>query len=297
MIKQLISDIAYGDITLSQALTRAKLVSSKIGNAMFSSWLEKELKGYKVDDKIPQYRKIHSQVSLTVEFYLGRMQTFPVSLPDNFDKNFVEFFNSHKVLESIAIIEQQIATMSSSNGVIPFPQQMVETIAGLYTDQIANQGGIPRSAQRTVVRVQYQNILEQTKQNLLDTLMEFENTFPNLINDYEMTTENNDKIQNIITNNIYGNNNPMNIASGQSVQQNDNVINIEPFDYDKFKNLGLNEDQIQSLKGIIEKNPKGSPTLIGEVLNWLSSVTASLAATGLSNNIPAITETIHHLFK
>jgi len=46
MIKDLIKDLAYDNIELSQALTRAKLIASKVKNDIFKQWLIKECRRY-----------------------------------------------------------------------------------------------------------------------------------------------------------------------------------------------------------------------------------------------------------
>lgn len=50
MIKKLISDIANNSVTLSQALTTAKIVAYKIDNITFQEWLKKEVEGYEYGD-------------------------------------------------------------------------------------------------------------------------------------------------------------------------------------------------------------------------------------------------------
>jgi len=50
MIKELITDLAFDKITLSQALTRAKLIARQIKNDSFKNWLNKELNGYEYND-------------------------------------------------------------------------------------------------------------------------------------------------------------------------------------------------------------------------------------------------------
>ncbi|MCR9172893.1 MAG: hypothetical protein NXI10_10390 [bacterium] len=79
MIKELIRDIAYDKITVSQALTRAKLIARQVKNDTFTNWLNKELNGYEYDDALlPEYRKIWAEIHLTAELPFGRQQTFPV---------------------------------------------------------------------------------------------------------------------------------------------------------------------------------------------------------------------------
>jgi hypothetical protein len=114
--------------------------------------------------------------------------------------------------------------------------------------------------------------------------MELENEFPNLLNDYVMNKENNEKAQNIITNNIYGSNNPTNIAAGHGVTQKVTINMISSEDENKLKKLGVEAEQIAELKLILSNAANDRPTLAGKVMKWLGTVTASLAGRGLYEN-------------
>ncbi|WP_157849267.1 hypothetical protein [Flavobacterium sp. Root420] len=46
MIKQLITDLSYDQISLIQGLSRAKLIAFEIQNSDFKNWIVSELKGY-----------------------------------------------------------------------------------------------------------------------------------------------------------------------------------------------------------------------------------------------------------
>ncbi|WP_438827837.1 AbiTii domain-containing protein [Streptococcus parasanguinis] len=54
---QLIRDIAEDNISLESALLRLKVITYSLNNFHLQKWIEKELKGYELDDEIPQYRK------------------------------------------------------------------------------------------------------------------------------------------------------------------------------------------------------------------------------------------------
>jgi len=297
MIKQLITDIAFDNIKLSQAITRAKLVENKIKNEVFKKWLNKELEGYEYNDQyLPEYRKVWSIITLTAEFLFGRQHNFPVVLDiEQYGEKIVDEVNFLKIIEPIALVEQQIENMENGKGYIHLPPQLSAMLGNLYKEQLAASGGFVRGGNREVGKIQYQNVLEQTKQKLLDTLMELENEFPNLINDYTLTKENNDKVQNIITNNIYGDNNPLNIAAGQNVEQKDisNVFTKE--DISKLESLGVEKNDIDSLKEIVATSGKDKTTLKDKSMKWLGGVLASIAGRGLYDNIPAITEFVQRL--
>lgn len=298
MIKQLITDIAFDTIKLSQGLTRAKLIENKIKNETFKKWLNKELEGYEFeDDYLPSYRKVWSTISLTAELPFGRTETFPISLPESFGEKALDVMNHHRIVEPISIIEYQIETLDKAIGYINLYAHQVNLLANLYKDQIAQYRGVIKYGSREIGKVQYQNVLEQTKQKLLDTLMQLDNEFPNLTDEYTMNMENNEKVQNIVTNNIYGSNNPMNIATGVNVEVNVTNNTITKEDEAKLKTLGVSEDEITEIKKIISENSTHKPTLTSKAMKWLGSVTASAAGRGLYENIPQITEFVEKLIQ
>jgi hypothetical protein len=147
-------------------LTRAKLVENKIKNETFKKWLTKELEGYEFeDDYLPDYRKVWSVVSLTAVFPFGRTETFPVVLSEDFGQKTLDFMNNHRIIESISIVEQQIEIVKEAKAYISLPPQQVQLLAGLYEEQLRQYNGVIKSGKRENGRVQYQNVLEQTKQN------------------------------------------------------------------------------------------------------------------------------------
>lgn len=295
MINELITDIAYDRITVAQGLTRAKLIARLIKNETFKNWLNKELNGYEFEDPLlPDYRKIWAEIVLTAEFPFGRTQSFPVVLSDN-QRDLGELLNHHRVIEPIAIVEQNIGEMKDAKGYIHLNGGMVQTVSELYKDQMNSYGGVIRSGQRTIGKAQLTNIVELTKQKLIDTLQDLEEEFPDLENKYVMSEENNKKAQNIITNNIYGNNNPLNVAAGVNITQGDINITINAEQVAKLKEFGVEDEAIEELKTIDEENPKGTSDRKAKIMSWLGRVTASMTAKGVYENMPELIEFVGNL--
>lgn len=295
MINELITDIAYDKITVAQGLTRAKLIARVIKNDTFKNWLNKELNGYDYEDPLmPEYRKIWAEIHLTAEFPYGRTQSFPVVLSDE-QRDLGELLNHHRVVEPIAIVEQNIAQMNEGKAYIHLNGGMVQTVSELYKDQMQQYGGVIRSGQRTIGKGQLTNIVELTKQKLIDTLQDLEEQFPDLDNKYVMSEENNKKAQNIITNNIYGNNNPLNVAAGDNITQGDINITINAEQVAKLKEFGVEDEAIEELKTIDAENPKGSSDRKAKIMSWLGRVTASMTAKGVYENMPELIEFIGNL--
>jgi hypothetical protein len=290
MIKELITDIAYDKITLNQALTRAKLISSTIKNDTFKQWLSKELSGYEYDDPLlPEYRKIFSEITLTAEFPFNRFQSFPVVFEERED-GLDEIVNYHKVVEPISVIESNINEIVDGVATIHLNGGMVKLISEFYNEQIRAQRGVIRNGHRSIGKNQLVNIVELTKQKLIDILQELEEEFPDLENKYVMNQENKDKAQNIITNNIYGNNNPLNVAAGENITQGDISQNITNNQFETLRELGVEEEALVELKNIDETTSKGTSERKNKIISWISSVSASLVSRGLYEQIPKLVE-------
>ncbi len=295
MIKELITDLAGDKITLSQALTRSKIIAFKINNDTLKNWIKKESEGYVFDDELlPEYRKVHSEMNLIAQFTGGEEKIIPFKTPEGTPKNVLDTIYFHQILESISIVELQLGESGRpENGRITLPNEMMEMIKSTLPKplimQITMVGGVIDKLQRKINTVHYHNIIIQTKNKLLDILLELEAEFPNLENDYIMSDENNSKANNIITNNIYGGNTPINIATGNNNTQT-NSISIENINFDRLKELNVEEKEIEELKSILSESQDDKSKFPSKVMGWLSSVTSSLMARGLYDNIPQITE-------
>lgn len=299
MIKQLIKDIAYDNVRLSQGLTRARLIENQIKNDIFRLWIVKELEGYDFGDPLlPPYRKVWSSITLVADLKFGRTYEFEVNLPDSFGEKTLDLMNFHRIIEPIAIVESQIENLNDlAKGFIHLPVQQTQMLAELYQDQLLQYGGVVRTARREVGKVQYQNVLEQTKQKLLDTLMQLDQEFPALTDNYNMTEENKDKVQNIITNNIYGNNNPTNIGVGNDIHQSISLNALSEADRKVLETYGVEVDEIDHLNAIISETKNDKPDFVKRSMKWLGTVSAGIASRGLYEKIPLLTEFIQKLIQ
>lgn len=292
MLMQLIEDISYSKISLSEALLRSKLVEFKIKNETFKVWLKKELEGYDFkDESLPTYRKVHSQSWLVLSDHWGRTQNIQIELPNSYGKKVLDLIHFHRIIESTSIVEQQIRNFERVSGTLTLPNRIVKMIGDLYKPQLDPQGLIVVSGFREINKLQYQDVLDQTKNKLLDILMELDTQFPDLKNDISMDKESKDKVQNIITNNIYGGNNPMNIAAGNVVSQTVNS-GFGKNEEEELKQLGVEPSEIDELKSILLSTNGDKATISEKAKKWLGSVTASVAGRGLYEGIPRIIELV-----
>jgi len=292
-MKTLITKITNNQITLSDALLQSKTIAYKINNTIFKEWLKKETEGYKPnDDMLPSYRKIANRMELSLELG-GEKQPIPFNLSSEFEDS----VNFHQIIESISIVEEEV---KKGSGKIVYSIEMVhhvfnslpkETQARINLYQMR---GAILKLEREINILSYKNVIDQTKNKLLDILLELDYEFPNIKNEYTMNKENNDKTNNIITNNIYGNNAPINLSIGDN--SNQTIVVNENIDYSKIKKLGVDENDIDELKKIISETKNDKSSLSKRVMGWLSSVTSSLSARALYDNIPKLSEYLSSIF-
>src|SRR5690554_7760133 len=105
MIKQLIEDITFEKITLSQALTRAKIIAYKINNDDFKEWLVGEINGGYKGRELPKYRIIPCDIFAEVNVPFQGTKTIPMDVTEVKDLEGGYSFNEMRMTQSIATLE------------------------------------------------------------------------------------------------------------------------------------------------------------------------------------------------
>jgi hypothetical protein len=295
MIKQLIYQLSTDQISLSQALTKAKLIASYVEEKSFERWVVKEIDGYEYEDSLlPPYRKIPCRTCITFQLPYCRPQTQPIETAE--EDNLAELLNIHTVQAPIAILEDNIQGLQTQMGHIPLIPSMLRSLEKLYGQEIKQRGGVIHSAHFEVGKIHMTDILNRTKQKLLDNLIQLQKKYPNLKNEYMPEDNKREAISNIITNHIHGDHNPVTIAAGQTVLQKDIHITFTDVDYTELQKLGVSEAEVTELKAIVTAHKNDKPTLTVKVGKWMGSVTTSLVTQGLTRHLPQIAEFIQHHF-
>lgn len=290
MTKQLIKDIVYDTISLSQGLTRAKLIAYKINNETFKDWIYKELNGYSNSDTLPDYRVISCDLYATINVPFQGTRNIPVDATAS-DKQLNGIIYKANIVQSIATIEENINSKQGEYGYENLPQGLVQTFR-----EMTNSPELMEVHRRIQIS-QLNHIINITKQKLIDTLLELDKAFPNLENEYAATTEANKTANTIITTNIYGGNVNSNVGIGDSIHQSqimDNSNSIEE-KLDGIQKIGIDEEQIREIRDII-KEEKDKTSLSKKLMNWIGKVSANAVEKGIELNIPLLIEKIQNLF-
>lgn len=289
MIKELIKDLTYDEISLSQGLTRAKLIAYKINNDDFKHWITTELNGYTNDNKLPDYRIIPCEIFAVLEGY-GSRKMVPYDLT-NLDKDLDGQIYKMQAKQSIPTIEEGLSNSSEQQyGYEDLPMQLVNMLREMSDNKFIV------SVKRRIQLSQASHILNLTKQKLIDTLLELDSAFPNLQDDYQNTTENNEKANTIINNHIYGNNSSSNIGVGENITQKvENVYHqkIENILSD-LKDLGVPEEDLVEVKEIVTKETD-KVSLGKKLVGWVGKMTNKAVEKGIELQVPMIMEKIQEL--
>ncbi|GEO11537.1 hypothetical protein SAE01_40330 [Segetibacter aerophilus] len=81
---------------------------------------------------------------------------------------------------------------------------------------------------------------------------------------------------------------------GNVHQENTSSTIIDANEEAELKSYGVEQSQVDELKSIVSTS-KDKATLTSKAMKWLASVSTSIAARGLYENIPAITDFVHKL--
>lgn len=291
MIKTLIKDLAYDSITLSQGLTRAKLLQSKLKIDELKNWLANELGGYSNKESIPDYRIF--QVKIIGDFVgnFGReWRNTPLMLGElgkSLDINFYE----HTEIGGIKGLEDAVNRATGENTLmIPLGQNYVDTLAGLYKRNDPDTHLI--SAGKIVLPSQLRNIIDQTKQRLLDILLELQEKFPNMDDDFTPTNETREQARNIVNYYVYGGSNNTNLGVGDNVVQTDNKqtieVNLKEFS-EQLKNLNVPKEEIDSISEII-KSKGTKESKLSKAMKWVGQLSTKVITKGVELKLPEIIE-------
>lgn len=282
MIKNLIEDLAFDKINLTQALTRAKIIAHKTKNEQFKDWLYSEINGYK-QKELPSYRIIPCDIFAEVwQPFAGTTRTIPLDVSNvetSFDIKYS--FYEMRVTQSIGTLEVGLNKDNKNQyGYEYFTAEFVKMLAKMTTD-----GDSITAIKRRIQFSQIEHIIQQTKQKLLDTLLELNDTFPSFQNEFNNNYLNNKKVETIINNNIYGDYSNSNIGVGENINQSINDNKIEQLVKD-LKNIGVDDTDINDVKEIIKNEKKEN---VGKkLLNWIGKISTKAIEKGLDLKIPDI---------
>lgn len=197
-------------------------------------------------------------------------------------------FYKMRITQSIGTLEKGLEKDGNNDyGFEYINQNLAQTLASMTQD-----GDSITAIKRRVQLSELAYIVEQTRQKLLDTLLELNDAFPDLENSFSnKVSENNQKVQTIIKQNIYGNNTNSNISVGDNISQVLNSQNNIQELWEELEKLGIEKEDIEDLKRTIETEPK--ETINKKILNWIGRIATKAVEKGVELQIPHLIEIIN----
>jgi hypothetical protein len=159
MIKELIHDLAFDKITLNQGLTRAKIISSKIGDSNFSNWIRSELNGYSSYETLPDYRITQCDLQGTIDDF-GGLRVIPIDARVLDEKIGGRVYTIH-LTQDIYTLESVIRDARGEKIIFKMPHKLISHLSGLTRTHLVDAG-------KEVQKSQLRFVVSQTKQRLID---------------------------------------------------------------------------------------------------------------------------------
>jgi len=197
MIKDLIRDLSIGKISLTDALNTAKVLAHKLKKPEFKIWVNQQLEGY--DDNeietLPKFRNL-------------KCKTFLIhKLPDRSQhhkevvgsKEHDEFLYNYGYTGSIPLLEQQLEGKVDGYFTADLEPEHVRNIA--EADPF---GKWVIGGKRRFAIGQVRNIIEQTKQYLMELLLNLDEQFPEFSNEFMKNEDLKRDASEVLTTNIEG---------------------------------------------------------------------------------------------
>lgn len=254
---------------ISELLSRAKMISVKLGLQDISEWIEHELNGYPSIDNLPSYRVLKNNQLKAFNPYVGWIPTQFGNLAST-DPELYELFTTVKINNPVSMLIE----FSKNDGTL------YSDLPSVMTEYLQRASGTSFRVAWCINPAQIVNIFSNIKSIILDwaLLLESKNIFgEGLRFSFEekqgaigMTVNN--------INNFNGNvNNSGAIGAGNIGDINqENIVNEGDFSSleNQLKKYGIADDDITNLKEIIDELPKpvSSSNLDEKVGGWIGNM-------------------------
>lgn len=298
LITQIRDGAVDSSVSLADLLRRALVLASLLRNDSLRAWAKRELDGYAASDALPTYRHIRAEVyGQFVDPYGRQVSNYRVPiLALKIDPKVAHLVTDDlKFPHGIASLEQILATGGDEQGVIKFsvPSEMCMFIPTVI------EGFDCVGLHRQVHKGQIRQILDSTRSQLLDLVLELAEKFPELYQT-EAAAETVDKAvaAAVINNHIYGHSNV--VASGshfvQSVKQH-----VEPNDLNSLlaevEQHGIKGKEGEELRVAIKDDGQRKDGKFGpRVAAWIGRTTQKLLETGMTAAPTLITEAVSRYY-
>lgn len=192
---EIVKQLARGKVDTEVALKQLKLLLAEFPDEKISSWVNKELTGYKSKDELPPYRKFPGTLRGTILNYTTKASNIGIPLSPDAPKDLYEFCNVVEFRESIGALKSLLerdATNGSLGVNVPpdyYPYIMKYSLMTMTA---------VLGAQVQVSSTAIPHILSEVDNRLLDIFLLLEKEFGNLDNlDIDLSGKTDEQIEDI----------------------------------------------------------------------------------------------------
>jgi AbiTii len=260
---------------VSVLLRKALVLSFQLKNDRLKVWAQKELDGYEPSDELPDYRVTPA---IAKGLFLGgfgaQINNQPLS-PGILDKEHRDFARIVKLTQPISAYDTKEKV---ENPVVEWPPALTSR----YQEKFIKGYALNRAWQEIPASALV-GLVDTVRNRILRLALEIKEEL-GLVSDNPQQLPP-AKIDQYVTNNIYGGNNVI-AASAANISQANNVVILEN-DLKSLevalKNIGVSEENIVALEEAIEKDKQinGAPTLGERTKQWIKSLPANFGKGGL----------------
>lgn len=173
-----------GTTDLSSILRKAKIIAYKLKNKEFKNWIENELNGYPNEQSIPEYRKLDTIAQ--GDFINLRWHYKSVDIPlHNIPEDVHHHFHTIPVTQGIKQLESYLETMSRGKDDTLKVTIHAEFLPILSRVIYSNMECM--SAWRVITRGQINQVLETTRNSLLNFILELADSYPEIKSDNDLS--------------------------------------------------------------------------------------------------------------
>lgn len=265
--------------SLTSALLKMKVLSSRLNNSELSEWINKEVNGYSDADILPEYRKFPAIIKCNyfngqfgggwkVTSHVVPTVAFPSEVRDIVST--VTFKQDTSSLESIS--DQKGIRFNVHSSSLHFINK--------YYQEQGNPGFSAYSVLVETSDISIKELLSKVRCYALDLILKLEQSFGYEIEMQELIGKKNDV--NKIINNIMSQTIITNIGDGNLVNSGDkniidNDVTITKSNFDELKAIleknGVQENDIQELQEILIDEPELVNNKFGSKVNaWLKNM-------------------------
>lgn len=300
LLQEVIDELINTDKSLQGPLMKLNYFGRLTKNQELINFTTNEMKGYKVDAKVPEYRKTIAKLLVTAHSYYGDSQE--LEIPISAIKEMRENFTYLDIRDGIATVEKMARDMVEKGNkefYKPMPLELLHLIQPILRQLYKANPPLKAASSRLIGNGNiFLDIPSSIRTTLLELVMSVADEFGYdvEINEFN-TTKINKTINNYMSTHITntGDGNVINTGNENKIS---NSISIQKGDLESLKKeltkQGIDSEDINNLTEILQSEcPNEDKTLGENAMNWVLNLSKKALngvgkiATGVSSNLLA----------